>query len=466
MKVCFINLTIDIDKQLAGKYLHPRHKLPPIDVGYCISAVEDMGHTAMFMDSSVEELSFKKIAGRLSEEKPAAVFIKPNILTYDITKNLINKIKASLDSPVILFGGVVSASPEMFINKDSLADIAILGEPEQTLKEILSKIESSSLLAGIPGTCYMENGGMVKEIARRYCTSLDELSFPRHEYFLSRKYSFLYPLALKQKMKFALMLTTRGCPFECAHCSSINTVSFGKQYRTRSIDNILREINYLRSKGVNTVYFCDDNFTADRQRVENICRALIENKADIYWAVQARADCLDDSLLSLMSKAGCRCINIGIESVSERIQKILNKEIASNKIEETALRAKALGIAVNADIIIGIPGETKNDILETLSFIKQINFNTITILNFIAYPGSKLYENYGNNYNIKDSSIYGFSAPGKREKALEKMRKYMYFKYYIRFNFIKMYLPGLLSFKNIGLQKNLILKYITYMLSW
>lgn len=465
MRIVFLNITTDVLRKDAC--LHPRHKLPPADLGCTISLARLAGHAVTFIDTWVEPLSMAELLERISAHAPEVLVIRPGLQTDDIVAELARRLRATVQDTVtiVAMGGYATACPASFINAASLIDLLVNGEPEMTMQEILARRSRGQGLTGIAGTSYYADGRLVHENDRPLISDLDSLPVPAHDLFSGRGYTFLYPVQQKERISFASVMTSRGCPSQCAHCSPVVRVSSGKQYRVRSVENVLGELRVLAAQGVNTVYFCDDNFAADRRRVLSLCAALRHSGLDLRWAAQARIDNLAPELLSAMRAAGCGCINVGIESLNPDVMANFNKKFSRDQIATVARQARDAGINLNADFIIGSPGETEQDLHEILDFSVSMDFSLVTLLGFVSYPGSALYEQLGATCDLRRNTIYSYETDSSAHEAVERMRREFYRRYYCRPRYIMHYLRHCFSLRNWPVQRALFSGALRYLLS-
>lgn len=444
MKILFINVTRDLATGLGRGQLHPHHILPPLDIGYCASLLEQEGHTTLLIDTAAEKYTIDKICKVIKSHKIEIVVLKPNIRAGSCVLRLAEEIKKQGNPYILSLGPFSSVTPQLFIFQKSPIDLGIIGEAEYTLLEIVRRFSSSSSLTGIKGTVYFVKGrGMVKEKAREFIKDLDSLPFPQHSLFFDKGYIFHYPVNLKRRMKMATMLFSRGCPYSCLFCSPIMRVSYGRKYRVRTAGNVVDEMEFLQSKGVNTIYFCDDLFILDQQRVKEICTEIIKRRLKLAWAAQSRVELLGPEVLERMKEAGCRCLNLGIESGSERILRILHKDTALSEIEEKIQLCRRKGINVSVNFIIGSPTETEDDIQKSFQIARRTNPDLIEILFFTPYPGSPAFEQYGqtkllDEYTHHDNPVKSYSLITVAN--LKRWQKLFYIKYYLNPRFIIRYL--------------------------
>ncbi len=447
MNITFINLTYSIKDVSGHRLLHPRHYLAPLDIGYCAALLEQKGYKTTFLDTALEDLSYRDIVDKLT--KPSLkeiVVIKPNEMAYALTLRLASDLKKvkGTDINVFLIGPAASTSLDYFMFKDTPVDLCIIGEPEYTLLEAAEKINNGQALDCIKGTAHFTNGKLEVEQDRDYIADLDSLPFPKYDFFIGKGYMLYYPVRMMKKKRLGLMLSSRGCPHSCVFCSPVSRVSYGKLYRARSVQNVMDEIKILDSLGVNLIYFLDDLFTYDKDRIERLCRQMIGDRLKIKWAAQCRVDDLSEGLLRLMRSAGCLCLNLGIESGSERILSMLHKNLDLGNVERMVSYCKKIGINTVGNFILGTPGERDSDRDITVKFAKRVNFNIVEVHFFTPYPGSHVFEEYGCFSKIDQYCRYEKLVHGKDlidNDKIEKFRKYFYQAYYLRPGFLLRNIP-------------------------
>jgi radical SAM superfamily enzyme YgiQ (UPF0313 family) len=202
-------------------------------------------------------------------------------------------------------------------------------------------------------------------------------------------YDNAFAVDLHRQLEF--IITSRGCPAACRFCSSPSF--WGKTLRFRSPQSILDEIKYIRDN-YGLIYFSlrDDTFTADRERVMAFCRLLLQEKIYILWNCQSRVNAVDQEMLLMMKRAGCECIQFGVESGSPNVLKELGKKITAEQVKSAALATRRAGINLSIYLITGIPGETDEDLKATLRLIDEIKPGDGQVSPLAYYPGTSLFE--------------------------------------------------------------------------
>lgn len=341
-------------------------------------------------------------------------YFKPDIVGISVKSvKIASAIKVSeickkIDRNIIVIAGGFHATtkPEDLLKSDSI-DIVVRGEGEETFLELVENIKDGNCdFRNIKGISFKNADGNISHTPDRgLINSLDSIPFPRRELILDyEKYT---------SEQLGWVMTSRGCPYDCAYCNS--KAIWERKVRFISLERVLDEINYLkRAFRVSHINFMDDSFTVSRKRVLDLCSMLKENRVGITWSCLTRADLIDDEIAVKMRKAGCIKVDIGIESGSRRIQKLINKGINFDNVKRSSNILKKYGIFWSGFFMIGFPTETKDDIMETLKFMKEVKPNWAYLSIFTPYPGSKFYDMVKNDGLLQeedDRSSYSHQSP-------------------------------------------------------
>ncbi len=207
---------------------------------------------------------------------------------------------------------------------------------------------------------------------------------PRHDLLPLKAYRA--PLV---RNPYSFIVTSRGCPGGCRFC--IKHVSYGNSVRFRSPENILAEMELLAGLGVRSVNLYADLFTVSREQVVGMCELILERKLDMQWTCNSRVDFVDQEMLRLMGRAGCRWISWGIESGSDKVLRRVHKGINLEQVKQSLRWSKEAGINNWGYFIIGLPGETEETIQETIRFSKQLPLDLVLFHIAAPYPGSPFF---------------------------------------------------------------------------
>jgi len=287
------------------------------------------------------------------------------------------------DSIIIMGGGHATFCYEDILTDNSPVDIVVRGEAEITLLELAAAMHLKSMWQHIPGIAFRAQGKIVVTQPRESIDNLDSLPIPARYLDIS--------VGIEVELQSEFIVTTRGCPSTCFFCSSPDF--WGKKVRFRSPGTIVEEILFIRQK-YGLIYFSirDDTFTADRKRVLEFCTLLQKQDANILWNCQSRVTSIDEELLIQMKRAGCECIQLGVESGSPRILRQLGKNILPPQIEKACSQIREVGINLSVYLISDVPGETHDDIQKTVQLVRHIHPDDGYVSPLAYYPGTQLFK--------------------------------------------------------------------------
>jgi anaerobic magnesium-protoporphyrin IX monomethyl ester cyclase len=280
--------------------------------------------------------------------------------------------------------------PDSMLQRSEI-DYVVLGEGERAIVELvtnITKCEDDSAIATVPGIAYRYEEKIMKT-APRFISDLDQIPYPaRHLLpmdFYDRTIDYLSVRPVDT------MNIIRGCPHNCVYCEVKKL--FGRKIRAFSPPRVVEEIDHLVNKyGSKGIYFVGDNFTVQKKRTIEICELIKKYKIDIEWVCDTRVDLVSRELLREMKDAGCRTIWFGVESGSPPILQKMNKGITLQQAVHAFKLCKREGIHIACSFMLGIPGETVNDMKATLKFAKKLDPDWCQFNIFIATPVSSLYE--------------------------------------------------------------------------
>lgn len=340
------------------------------------------------IDSLADGLNSSDIRRIVKEEKPDIVGF--SVLTFNLLDciDVAKIIRDVSPNTKICFGGFhPTIYPQETLDFPEV-DYIVFGEGESTFKELVEAIDKcgnlESRLPSIDGIGWKNSFGTGSlNKARKAAAKLDEIPMPAHDLIDLEKYT----VVLANDSKVASMQTSRGCPSKCTFCDIRLT-----RFRFRTAENVLEEIEYLKSRGINEFFLVDDQFTSNKERVLKLCELLIIKNVDIKFKISSRIDRVDIEMLTFLKKAGCYRIHYGIESGSQRLLDYLEKEITLDQIRETVKNTKDVGIEIFAYMMIGIPTETIEEINESIKLISELKPNHVNYSICTPFPKTALYE--------------------------------------------------------------------------
>lgn len=358
---------------------------PPLGVLYLAAACKNGGYTPSVIDQlSSRSYSQQDIEDFIIQNKINFVGISCTMTACYNAAIRYARLCKSLGCVTILGGVHVSAT----VNEsaaDEATDIVIVGEGEETIVEVLDRINNHQDIQGIMGIAYTnDEGKVVVEKKRPLIPNIDCIPFPAYEYIDIKKYVELSALGI---------ISSRGCRNHCSFCTSHCT--WQQSVRFRSPDNIIEEIDWLVKKygyAGKELLFYDDNFTLDRERVIAICRLLQERNYGLKWKCMSRVNGIDKELFDEMAKAGCYAVSFGFESAVEESLRRMGKGISLSDMERALSICEESNIQALGYFIIGFPWETKADMEVTVDFIMR-HPSMESALNFLTpFPGTPYYD--------------------------------------------------------------------------
>ncbi len=411
MRVCLIN-----PPRIQPKAWGKPNVFPPIAMASA-AAVLEKNHSVSIIDSPTEGwenlleldktkyrvgLSAETIAERVAKWKPDIVGLEIPFSGWSRTAFEVATTakKVNQNIKVILFGLHPSSRPEDCLQNENV-DFIIIGEPEKTISELVDALaEEKRDFKVIDGLGFREKGKPILTKKRAVIEDLDSLPFPARHLLPMNVYAQAVrqnPLRGEIHKPYTIVITSRGCPYNCVFCS--NCIVWGKKWRPRSPKNVVDEIEQvIKTFGIAQIDFSDDNMTLDKERMIQICDLIVARGLKFEWFTPngIRADTLDEGLLRKMKAAGCKKIRIAPESGVQRIvNDVIKKNLDLKTVEQAVVLCKKVGIKVGCFFVIGLIGETKADIEETINFAYKLKgLGADTFIFSIAMPlyGTAFYE--------------------------------------------------------------------------
>ena len=356
---------------------------PPMGLLYVQAAVEHSPHESLFLDANVEGWDHETAARNALAHAPDLVGLQAMTFTMPDACLVAKAVKRLSPDTKVLIGG---PHPTIYPQETAglpYIDYAFAGEGELGFVQFLDRFYDAKALSSVPGIAfkgdgeihYVEHGGLIPQ--------LNTILRPARQSSPYTRYSSV----LAERNPVTILITSRGCPFKCVFCNRM-----GRKYRFHSADYVLEEIKEIIELGIPEIFVHDDTFTLNRHRVEAICNGILDRKFDVIWEARTRVDCVDQDLLALMRKAGCRRLSFGVESGSPRVLASMRKGIDLNRVVEVFRWCRREGIATLADFMIGSLDEQTEDIRKTFDLVGRIDPDYVQYSICSPYPGTPLYE--------------------------------------------------------------------------
>lgn len=434
MKVLFVN-----PPQTASKYKFMGVIAPPLGIAYMAGVLQENNIDVEILDASAEDMDFKDVEKELLKRKPDLVALTALTPTIGRALETAQVVKETLPNLIVVMGGYHPTFNFIETLEDENVDIVIRGEGEYIMLNLVQALENQSSLHDVKGIVFEDKNS--KEIVVNpeapLIQDLDELPFPALNLLPMKKYRLL-----DMDTHMTTMITTRGCPMQCSFCSS--AAMHGKKIRERSVENIVDEIEYLKTNyDIDTIAFMDDTFTLKKRKVMAICDEILKRNIEIMWGCTSRVDTLDEKLLKKMKEAGCITIFIGVESADQQQLDNMCKNTTIAKIENAFKIAHKLKIRTIASVALGMPGDTKEIMNKTVKFVHKLKPNYAIYSLATPYPGTRFYKEAfeKNLIKIKDWSKYTLITPILEtiDCSLNDMRKIQakaFMKFYLRPHYI------------------------------
>ncbi|MBQ6021469.1 MAG: B12-binding domain-containing radical SAM protein [Clostridia bacterium] len=341
------------------------------------------GHTVRLLDRTVELQPILETARSFMPDIVGVSLISYKMLEDALFVSGFFK-KAGL--PVIWGGPTASTLPKAVLNNDCV-DAVSIGEGEETWLDLANAYAAGTPdLFSIPGLALRGDGGETVFTPER--PFLDLAGLPETDWsFVDVEKYFQTSYGCKRML---YLYASKGCPFSCVFC--YNKEFHRCTYRKRPLEQLLNEIKYLvTNHRMDGVYFADELWCRSRSEMREICDALRGLDLDFIWGCQTRIGIFDQEDFEYMFRSGCRWMFFGVESGSKRVLQMMNKRLAYDKVESTFAACKRAGIVTIGSFIAGFPGETPEDLRETVAMIERLDTTLINLNFFIVMPGSDIY---------------------------------------------------------------------------
>jgi len=361
--------------------------VPPLNLMYLAAIAEENGHSVQLIDGEAERLSLSGIVDRVKEFSPDLIGITSTTPTFHLAAELAGELKKGMQTPIVAGGPHITFFREK-VFYDSF-DYFVIGQCEGTFAAFLNAIDNGGDVSGIPGLVFRKNGKTVFTGENPQLFNLNELPFPARHLLKLDEY---IAGSLRGKKKYTTIMCSRGCPFSCVFCS---TDIYGKRVRTRPVANVIKEIKHvINDFGIDHFYFEDDTLTLNRKFILELCGEIEKENLKFTWEGHTRANLFDEELASRMSRCGLIRLSFGLETADENVMEILKKGGVKPQHLVTANElATKYNIESANSVMLGLPGDTRESIKKTISFIRNnraIKHSTFGIA--IPYPGSEMYQ--------------------------------------------------------------------------
>lgn len=428
MKVLMINPPYN-----SSKYKFIGLVAPPLGIAYIAAMLEKNGVNVKILDAPALEINHEAVKNEIQKFSPDIISITAVTPTIDSALKTAQVSKEACPNAVTVLGGYHPTFTYQELLKNDFVDIIVLGEGELTMVELVDAIEKGRDLKEVDGIA-VEN---YLTSPRCIIEDLDTIPFPARHLLPMDEYKIL-----NMKLTTGTIVSGRGCPYKCSFCAS--SAMHGHKLRLRSAENVVDEMEHLvTDHDIEMVAFMDDTFTLNKKRVYEICDAIKDRGLDNYWGCTARVDTISEDLLKTMKDAGCITMFLGVESADQQVLNQVNKKTNINRIKKTFELTRKYGMRTIASVVLGMPGDTKISIKNTIKFVKILEPSYAVFSLATPYPGTDFYLKAAseNLIKINDWSKYTLLSPVLETvdcslEELKKLQKKAFKEFYLRPTYI------------------------------
>lgn len=457
MRILLINPPDDLEFFLGkGKNFVPVFE--PLGLLYISAVCKQRGYSVSVIDAFAEKLSSKCLKEEISKIQPEVIgftsFTSNGSVIYELGK----WVKKEYPDITVIFGNVhASVYAEAYL-KNKCCDIIVHGEGEGPILKILEVLEKKQKdFSMISSISFLKNGNFITTSGSCFVEDLSLLPLPDRNALKKELYNIPLisnmPYFGKKNSVGKHMFTSRGCPFSCVFCVIHNK----RKQRFNSVINVVNEMEILLNDySADYIFIMDSIFISNKKRVMDICKEIKGRRLNFKWGCEGHVNFVDDELVKEMESAGCNDMAFGIESGVQRILDNVQKGTRLESIENAVnMVKKNTKIKVSGLFIIGLPGETYKDSLQTIEFSKRLPLDMAQFSILTPFPGSPLFLELKEKGEIDtgiredgsiDTSVWlRYSAyisytshnpiwvtPGLSARALKKLQKMAFRKFYLR----------------------------------
>ncbi|MFX0148026.1 MAG: B12-binding domain-containing radical SAM protein [Candidatus Hodarchaeota archaeon] len=377
---------------------------PPLGICYISAMLKKHNFNVDLIDQAAMGLDLQEVVKWIKKKDPEIIgFSTLTVSGSGINAALTAKeIKKWNPDAKIVFGNRhATVNDYKILDKYPFVDICVRNEGEYTFLELVRAVEKEVSLKNIKGISYRNNGKIIQNEKRDLINDLDSLPFPDRE-SLNFNYKGSYGNLDLGPEKFAMIISSRGCPYQCTFCYGRRRVGF----RARSIENVMEEVLYLDDEGYQSLIFTDDNFTFSKKRIIKLCQLMRKNKIDMNWFCEGRVNQVSGEMLREMRRSNCRLLMFGIESANQRFLDYYKKKITPDQSLLAVRKARNAKIPfIVGSFIVGGPGESLREIYNTLKFAQKLDLD-FPLFNILGItPGTDVWDDMVQK-NVLDENLY------------------------------------------------------------
>jgi radical SAM superfamily enzyme YgiQ (UPF0313 family) len=424
---------------------HVTNRSPSLGLLHLAAMAREHGYGVSIVESDVEGLDERAVVERIVARAPRFVGITLFTVGVWSAAAIARGVRRALPGVTVIVGGPhISSMGRETLERFPDFDLAVNGEGEWALVELLHALETGGDLSAIAGLLWRDGEVVRENPTRPIPKDLDDLPMPAWDLLPEFPDAYIPAIYDFPRGPVATIAASRGCPFHCKFC---DTSTFGARVRAYSPARVVEMIQHLHQRwGVRHVMFVDDLFLASRVRVTEFCERLIASGLRISWTCAARVDTVKPDILALMKRAGCWEIGFGLETGSNELLAAMDKVARVERSEQALRWTHEAGIRTKGLFMLGYPGENAETIRATRDFARRIPMDMMNLTKFTPYPGSPIYVDlYGTKIRAEDwrrmnGMNFVWSPEGLSVEALDRAYQRLLRAFYLRPRVIHHYL--------------------------
>jgi anaerobic magnesium-protoporphyrin IX monomethyl ester cyclase len=385
----------------------------PFFLAYGAAVLEQCDQEVLLVDGIAEGLDDDAFFDRVTTFAPELLVLEVSTPSIDTDARQWTELRRRLGGEVKLaLCGLhwPMQSPEWLAGHPEV-DFVLVGEYEPTLRQLAQRLEREQPLDGIHGLIWRKDGVPQWTGVRATVQELDELPWPARHFLPMYDYRDEPGSIPRPSVQ---MWASRGCPYRCSFCAWPQIMYGGFKYRTRSVVDVVDEMEWLvREWGFKSVYYDDDTFNIGKRRMLDFCAELQRRQIGVPWAAMGRVDGMDEEVLEAMAGARLRAVKYGVESADQCLVDNCGKRLDLSRVREVVRLTHSLGIKTHLTFMFGLPGETRDTARRTIDLALELMPESVQFTLATPFPGSALHDQLvaaGRLHSVDYSRYDGFHS--------------------------------------------------------
>lgn len=356
-------------------------RLPVISLAFAAALLRD--HDVVVLDQSRLDPHDPEALAALVRAKPDWVVAASSFAYLGAELRYLERVKAATGARRLLLNQSATFFADDILRR-GLAEVIPRGDPEV----VIGHLAKGTLKPGLPGVLMLDDDGTPAPAMSGFVDDLDTLPAPRWDAFPIADYGY-FPLL--KKRPFLTALSSRGCPYQCHFCPY--PVAQGAPFRPRSAALVVDEMQHVVERfGVRSLLFRDPTFSLDMKRVKEICRLVLERRIPLEWGIETRLDRMDEEMIELLGRAGCRSAEFGVDPIDEHTRQASHRKgIKPARAAELIRVMERNGIATAGLFVVGTPEQSEDEMMRTLDWVETLDVSYMNYEVATPFPGTELY---------------------------------------------------------------------------